>query len=91
VQFGIDMAQFPGITDDVDFCKKLLAEECVFVLPGQCFAIKNFCRIVFSSPMAKLVEAYDRMEAFCARHRVRGTAAPPVPAPAAAPATPAAH
>lgn len=34
-QFSIDLAAFVGIDDDVDFCKKLLAEESVFLLPGQ--------------------------------------------------------
>jgi aspartate/methionine/tyrosine aminotransferase len=34
-QFGWDASLFPTIEDDIDFTKKLLAEECVFVLPGQ--------------------------------------------------------
>jgi hypothetical protein len=28
----------------------------------------GYCRIVFCAPMAKLGEAFDRMEAFCARY-----------------------
>jgi len=71
MMFGIDTASYPSIEDDVDFCKKLLAEESVFLLPGQCFALKNFCRIVYSSPLDKLDEAYTRMEAFCARYYVK--------------------
>ncbi len=38
-QFGIDTASYPSIEDDVDFCKKLLAEESVFLLPGQVRAV----------------------------------------------------
>jgi tyrosine aminotransferase len=57
-----------GIQDDMDFVQKLLSEEAVFVLPGKCFGIPNFFRIVFSAPRAKLEAAYDRMAAFCARY-----------------------
>lgn len=62
----IDAAKL-GVEDDMDFVKKLLSEESVFVLPGQCFQAKNFVRIVFSAPKAVLAEAFDRMKEFCSR------------------------
>lgn len=31
----IDLDEFDGITDEVDFCKKLLAEECCCLLPSK--------------------------------------------------------
>ncbi|KAG9399217.1 hypothetical protein AC1031_012176 [Aphanomyces cochlioides] len=67
VMCGIDTSRL-DIKDDLDFTQKLLDEEAVFVLPGQCFQIPNFFRVVFSAPQDKLAEAYDRIKSFCARH-----------------------
>ncbi|CAK4077192.1 unnamed protein product [Aphanomyces euteiches] len=67
VMCGIDTARL-DIKDDLDFTQKLLGEEAVLVLPGQCFQIPNFFRVVFSAPQDKLAEAYDRIKNFCARH-----------------------
>lgn len=55
------------IADDVEFCKALLKEESLVVLPGQCFRMKNFFRIVFCPPIDKLEQAYDRLDQFCKR------------------------
>ncbi|KAL0490306.1 tyrosine aminotransferase [Acrasis kona] len=67
---GIDVDRFSKSTqnvifDDVSFSQELLKEESVFVLPGQCFKMKNYFRIVFCAPVDKLKEAYDRIESFC--------------------------
>eukprot|EP01133_Synstelium_polycarpum_P014185 gene14185-16725_t len=66
---GIDTSKFNGIEDDVVFMGKLLEEESVFVLPGTVFGMKNYFRIVFCAPMDKLTDAYERIQAFCERHR----------------------
>lgn len=66
---GIDLEYFSDFADDVDFTRKLIVEESVMVLPGQCFGIPNFFRIVFCPPHEILEEAYDRIEGFCDRHR----------------------
>jgi tyrosine aminotransferase len=42
---GIDIERFEGIENDSEFSQKLLDEEHVFVLPGQCFKMPNFVRI----------------------------------------------
>jgi hypothetical protein len=42
----------------------------------------NFCRIVFCAPKAKLEEACDRMQAFCARRAAAAAAAAAAPAEA---------
>ncbi|KDO28113.1 tyrosine aminotransferase [Saprolegnia parasitica CBS 223.65] len=68
VMVGIDTAILKDIADDFDFTQKLLSEESVLVLPGQCFGIDNYFRVVFSAPQAKLGEAYERIARFCARH-----------------------
>jgi len=66
----IDIKRFSDITDDMDFMRKLLAEESVFVLPGSIFGIKNFFRIVFCAPIPMLETAYQRMDEFCQRHTI---------------------
>ncbi|OQR80670.1 tyrosine aminotransferase [Achlya hypogyna] len=68
VMCGIDTTILKDITDDFDFTQKLLSEESVLVLPGQCFGMNNYFRVVFSAPQDKLGEAYDRIATFCARH-----------------------
>ncbi|KAG3244409.1 Tyrosine aminotransferase [Phytophthora idaei] len=57
------------IKDDFDFTQKLLDEESVFVLPGQCFGMTNYFRIVFSAPHEVLADAYIRVAEFCHRHQ----------------------
>ena len=70
VMVGIDVDRFEGIESDVDFTQQLLSEECVFVIPGSCFRMKNFIRIVFSAPVDKLEEAYTRIAAFCQKRLI---------------------
>jgi hypothetical protein len=70
VMFSYDKTVFPGLADEVALAQALLSEESVFVLPGSAFSMPGFCRIVFCAPMDKLRDAFDRMEAFCARHAV---------------------
>ena len=70
VMVGIDVDRLEGITSDVDFAQELLTEECVFVIPGSCFRMDNFFRVVFSAPTEKLKEAYDRIAAFCAKRLI---------------------
>lgn len=55
--------------DDTVFSRKLLEEENVFVLPGQCFGIKNFVRLVICAPAETVTDAINRIRAFCVRHK----------------------
>jgi len=64
----INIEMFADIEDDRDFCEKLLREEFVFALPGQCFGVTNFFRCVFCAPQDKLSEAFDRINLFCHNH-----------------------
>lgn len=64
----VDVEKLKDIADDVAFTEKLFAEEAVMVLPGQCFGAKNFVRLVVCAPDEMLLEACERMEAFCKRH-----------------------
>ena len=67
---GITPSSFVGISDDVEFSRKLLAEENVFVLPGAAFGAPNYVRLVFCAPKAALADAAARISAFCARYAV---------------------
>ncbi|CAI5745108.1 unnamed protein product [Peronospora destructor] len=57
------------IKDDFGLTQKLLDQESVFVLPGQCFGVTNYFRIVFSAPHEVLADAYIRLAEFCRRHQ----------------------
>jgi tyrosine aminotransferase len=67
VMVGIDTTQL-DVSSDLDFCEKLYQEESVFVLPGQCFKVRNFFRIVLCPLPDRLETAVQRMGEFCARH-----------------------
>ena len=56
------------ITDDRAFADLLVREESVRVLPGACFGLGGYVRVVFAATRADLDEAWDRIEAFCRRH-----------------------
>jgi len=57
-----------GSMNDKDFSQRLLDEELVFVLPGSCFGIENYVRLVFCAPQTILEDACNRIESFCRRH-----------------------
>jgi len=69
MMIGLDIPTFRDISSDIDFSEKLVAEESVLILPGQCFQFPNYFRIVITSPEEKLEEAYTRIDAFCRRHQ----------------------
>lgn len=64
----IEVEKFKDITDCMDFVQKLICEQSVFVLPGKCFNLPNYFRVVFTAPQDKLTEAYDRIAVFCREH-----------------------
>lgn len=64
----LDLDEFADIDNDVDFCKKLLAEQCCFVLPSKCFFSENMFRIVLCHPVEKFEELAKRLTEFCEAH-----------------------
>lgn len=53
----------------LEFVQRLMAEESVLVLPGECFgAPPGYFRVTFCAPMDKLSEAFSRIANFCHRH-----------------------
>lgn len=65
---GIDLKSFPDFQNDLQVVEALVRDQSVFCLPGKCFNIPNFFRIVLTVPKEMLVEACSRIEDFCATH-----------------------
>ena len=59
------------IANDVDFCRELVREENVFVLPGSSFGVPNTIRVAFSANDSILEQASSRIAEFCRRHTTR--------------------
>ncbi|CAG8434523.1 5337_t:CDS:2 [Diversispora eburnea] len=70
IMIGINIDELKDVKNDVEFSEKLLQEESVMVLPGECFHYPNYVRIVFTAPPEKLQEAYGRIKEFFVRHHV---------------------
>ncbi|KAK0083856.1 hypothetical protein PV325_008079 [Microctonus aethiopoides] len=67
----IDLEAFPEFNSDVDFVQRLLMEESVFCLPGECFDYPSFMRLVITVPIDMQEEAYTRIRDFCLRHHIK--------------------
>lgn len=65
---GIDQSGF-GKTD-LEIVEAMVTEQSVFCLPGKCFNIPNFFRIVLTVPENLLLEACDRIQEFSAQHYI---------------------
>jgi len=65
---GMDPRAFSGFESDLQIVEGMVREQSVFPLPGMCFNIKNFFRIVLTVPKNNMVEACDRIAEFCAQH-----------------------
>jgi tyrosine aminotransferase len=65
----IEMSRLEGIIDDADFARKLLEEENLFILPGACFNMPNFVRLVICPPAEIIQESFTRLRSFCERYR----------------------
>lgn len=69
VMVQIQPELYKDIKDDVEFSAKLLAEKNIVVLPGQCFGVRNFFRIVFCPPKNELETACQRIRDFINDHK----------------------
>jgi len=70
IMIELDVATL-GVKDDLEFSKLLIKEESVVVLPGECFNMPNFFRLVVTPPKDKLEEACQRINDFCTRHAAK--------------------
>ncbi|XP_076655272.1 tyrosine aminotransferase [Halictus rubicundus] len=67
----IDLPSFPEFNSDLEFVQRLLMEESVFCLPGQCFDYPSYMRLVITVPMDMLEEACHRIQEFCEKHHYK--------------------
>lgn len=65
----IDLDYFEDIENDVDFVKKLLAEQNAFCFPSSCFFERNMFRVVLCVKPETINTFGDRLEAFCKAHK----------------------
>merc|ERR1712109_268288 len=66
---GIDRAGFSKkFNNDLEIVEAMVTEQSVFCLPGKCFNIPNFFRIVLTVPQKFMTEACDRIAEFCEEH-----------------------
>lgn len=71
---AVDVSMLKGINNAIDFVKQLLDEESIILLPGECFGIENHFRCSISAPATVLEEAFGRIDQFCRRRLLNGTA-----------------
>ncbi|XP_060533310.1 tyrosine aminotransferase [Cylas formicarius] len=64
----VHLKRFPEFETSLDFVKAMMEEESVFCLPGDCFGISGFVRIVLTVPEDLLMKACDRIRDFCNNH-----------------------
>jgi len=64
----IDFAEFSDITDDVDFCKKLLNEQNCLTFPSKCFFEDGFFRMIICTTSETINEFGVRLQEFCDAH-----------------------
>lgn len=67
-QVGVDLDRFKEFSDDTAFCKELFRQESVFCMPGMAFSYPNYFRIVLTVPKDMILDACDRLSAFCEEH-----------------------
>lgn len=57
-----------SIQSDEVFAQRILIEENLFLLPGTCFGISGYVRLVISAPSDTIIDAFERLQQFCNRH-----------------------
>lgn len=65
---GITIENFPDYPNELAFVEDLVREQSVFCLPGKCFNIENYMRIVLTVPREMIIEACNRIQEFCVKH-----------------------
>ena len=58
------------IGDDKEFAEKLLLEENLSVLPGSCFNMGGYIRLVTCPPSEIFQDGLERLKLFCCRHNI---------------------
>lgn len=70
VMVELELSEFKNIKNDVDFVEKLMQQQSILCLPGQCFKCEgSFVRLVISSPANILQEGIARIKDFCIENK----------------------
>jgi aspartate aminotransferase len=64
---NVSAAYRNGISNSLQFCEQLLAEEFVAVVPGEAFGTANHIRISYATSMKELERGLDRLQRFIAK------------------------
>jgi aspartate aminotransferase len=64
---NVSAAYRNGISNSLQFCEQLLAEEFVAVVPGEAFGTANHVRISYATSMKELERGLDRLQRFVAK------------------------
>lgn len=67
------LMKLPSHVDDVDFCKALLSEHRVLLVPGSCFEMPGYVRLGFGGNTSHLKEGLLRLEKHLASYRISQT------------------
>jgi tyrosine aminotransferase len=70
IMLKINIPSLFDINDDKEFAEKLLTEENLSVLPGACFNMGGYIRLVTCPPEEIFADALERLKLFCSRHNV---------------------
>lgn len=62
------MNHFPAFASGLQLIERLVSEESVFCLPGECFDYPDFMRLVLTVPKDLMQEACDRISDFFSRY-----------------------
>jgi tyrosine aminotransferase len=73
VMLRVDIDSLAGIKDDAEFAKQLLVEQNLVVLPGQCFGMRGFVRLITCPTEVTMREAFARIKIFIS---TRGAGSP---------------
>ena len=68
IMLKINFDMLFDIVNDSEFAQKLLMEENLSVLPGLCFRMGGYVRLVTCPPGEVIEDALGRLRYFCSKH-----------------------
>jgi tyrosine aminotransferase len=65
---GVETKRFRGFETDLKVVEALYSEKSLFFLPGKCFGVADYFRMVLTASREDMGEACDRLESFCCQY-----------------------
>lgn len=66
----INLKKFKDIKNDVEFSQTLVNEQGLLMLPGKCFSMPGFIRIVLCHNVELFEVMLERLGLFCSEHSI---------------------